>query len=492
VNWTGDTTATGDSLAVYMNGDRNVIATFQADVYPLNITVIGGGAVTKSPNQALYLYGAVVTLTAIPGGSYSFVGWSGDTVDTANPIQVTILGPTNITARFVGDKFLTLPPESLIVKNGFSGKFKKPARIGHDPYPNWVNLIHETVVQGGFQPEASESDEAGGMVVGVSHMVEVRPDKYRVNRDSAKVMAWARITKWNFVRNVGKNVITLQRTLEDRTGTHTGRPRGLDILTLTNSPTLKLLRGEKLTLPPKRHNNSLFAEMVALKFNIATSQLAKTPSGFGELIFKQPGHVFHDMEILEIAEYTDEALTYWQGLPFADYDSMYSAIHRINRAFVGPLDTVTWAGPGQLVVNGLVSVGSVGFLEAPPVPPVVLVRTSDEREAEEDFEEEFFEEEDGSPLAAKLMQNYPNPFNPSTTIAFALREPSVVTVRVYDLLGRPVASLVEGEEMEAGEQTIEFVATDLSTGTYFYRVEVEAEGDATLRTVETRKMLLIK
>jgi hypothetical protein len=492
VSWSGDTTATGDSLAVQVNGNRNIIATFQADLYPLTVTVAGSGFVTKVPNQALYLYGDLVTLTATPGGSYSFAGWSGDTVTTDNPIQITIDGPTAVTATFVGDKFLSLTPESLIVKDPISGKFRKPARIGRDPYPNWSNLLHETVVQGGFQPDASESDEAGGMIVGVSHMVEVRPGKYRVNRDSARVMAWVRLSKWNSIRNVGKNAISIQRTLEDRTGVHDGRPRGLDILTLTNSPTLKLLRGEKVLLPPKRHDNMLFAEMVALKFNIAASQLAKTPSGFGELLFNQPGHAFHGLSVAEIAEATDEAMTYWQGRPFAEFDSIYSAVSRINRAFAAPLDTVTWAGPGQLVVNGLISVGTIPFLQAPPVPPVVLRRTSEERESEEDFDDGYFEDESGSPVAARLLQNYPNPFNPTTTIAFALREPSLVTVRVYDMLGREVGTLLSGEELEAGEQTLEFSAGGLASGTYFYRIDALAEGEEGLRTVETRKMLLIR
>ena len=75
------------------------------------------------------------------------------------------------------------------------------------------------------------------------------------------------------------------------------------------------------------------------------------------------------------------------------------------------------------------------------------------------------------PKVFALSQNYPNPFNPSTTINFTLAEDSHVSLRVFDMLGREVQTLVNGE-MKAGEvHNVLFDASKLSSGLYFYRLE---------------------
>lgn len=83
-----------------------------------------------------------------------------------------------------------------------------------------------------------------------------------------------------------------------------------------------------------------------------------------------------------------------------------------------------------------------------------------------------------------LSQNYPNPFNPSTVIGYQLPAAGNVTLKVYDLLGREIASLVN-EEKPAGEYEVEFNAGGLSSGVYFYRLKAG-------ENVETKKMLLIR
>jgi hypothetical protein len=81
-------------------------------------------------------------------------------------------------------------------------------------------------------------------------------------------------------------------------------------------------------------------------------------------------------------------------------------------------------------------------------------------------------------------QNYPNPFNPSTTISWQLPVDAFVSLKVYDVLGNEVASLVN-EEKPAGIYEVEFDASTLSSGTYFYRLEAGS-------FVQTRKMILLK
>jgi hypothetical protein len=73
------------------------------------------------------------------------------------------------------------------------------------------------------------------------------------------------------------------------------------------------------------------------------------------------------------------------------------------------------------------------------------------------------------PLVFALNQNYPNPFNPATTIAFDIPNQSLVTLKIYDLMGREVAVLVN-EEMPAGSYSKSWNASSLATGVYYYRM----------------------
>ncbi len=109
----------------------------------------------------------------------------------------------------------------------------------------------------------------------------------------------------------------------------------------------------------------------------------------------------------------------------------------------------------------------------------------------------FFFVDNGTPLSAsepsasvsrpkefKLEQNYPNPFNPTTTIQFAVPSVSDVKLEVFNILGQKVASLVN-RRMEAGVHTVNFNATNLSSGVYFYRLQSGS-------FVQTKKMMLVK
>jgi hypothetical protein len=84
-----------------------------------------------------------------------------------------------------------------------------------------------------------------------------------------------------------------------------------------------------------------------------------------------------------------------------------------------------------------------------------------------------------------LKQNYPNPFNPATTIEFTLAERGNVTLKVFDMLGREVATLVDGE-LNAGVLYKEtFDASKLSSGIYIYRLKTE-------KSSLVRKLMLMK
>ena len=90
----------------------------------------------------------------------------------------------------------------------------------------------------------------------------------------------------------------------------------------------------------------------------------------------------------------------------------------------------------------------------------------------------------GLPEAYALNQNYPNPFNPSTTISFSLPHAAQVSLKVFDILGQEVATLVNGS-LTAGSHEVQFNASGLASGIYFYKI---ASGDFS----QVMKMVLTK
>ena len=83
-----------------------------------------------------------------------------------------------------------------------------------------------------------------------------------------------------------------------------------------------------------------------------------------------------------------------------------------------------------------------------------------------------------------LNQNYPNPFNPTTAIEFQLPKESFVTLKIFNILGVEIATLVN-EQRQAGIHKISFNASELSSGLYIYKISAG-------KFEQTRKMMLLK
>jgi flagellar hook assembly protein FlgD len=95
-----------------------------------------------------------------------------------------------------------------------------------------------------------------------------------------------------------------------------------------------------------------------------------------------------------------------------------------------------------------------------------------------------------SPRTFQLSQNYPNPFNPETTIRFDLPIPSKVTLRIYNILGQEVVTLLNGENRPAGFYTARWngrngSGNQVASGVYFYRLEAGP-------FVMVKKMMLLR
>lgn len=88
-----------------------------------------------------------------------------------------------------------------------------------------------------------------------------------------------------------------------------------------------------------------------------------------------------------------------------------------------------------------------------------------------------------------LSQNYPNPFNPSTTIGYSLKTTSQVTLKIYNMLDRGVATLVMGLQSE-GDYIVTFDGSRLSNGVYTYRLDAIASNGE--QFTDTKRMVLLK
>jgi hypothetical protein len=100
------------------------------------------------------------------------------------------------------------------------------------------------------------------------------------------------------------------------------------------------------------------------------------------------------------------------------------------------------------------------------------------------------------PTTYQILQNYPNPFNPSTTIQYQLPATSRVTIRLYNILGQQVRTLV-GEIQEAGFKSVLWNGTNesgnpVASGVYFYRIEANGMSGTSRSFMQVKKMLLLR
>ncbi|HTK83173.1 MAG TPA: T9SS type A sorting domain-containing protein [Bacteroidota bacterium] len=244
----------------------------------------------------------------------------------------------------------------------------------------------------------------------------------------------------------------------------------------------------KSGLSPDKINNKLFAEILALKLNVLASQHGKFPVGFDSLIYDYhkvtPGP-FDGQPIASILQYAEHYLrTCEMQIMGETAENIYFTLRLINRSFAGPVDTVRWSCD-KLQLTGVRTLKDVPWLTANPGTTVPVIAAPEGRVAPYQVPESY-----------SLHQNYPNPFNPTTTISFDLPEQAVVTLKVYNTLGQEVAVLINHEVMDEGTEDVEFDASGLPSGVYFYRIiaqgVVDEEGTAGQTFLDVKKMMLLK
>lgn len=494
--------------------------------------------VISAVNSSNPLYSVNPTSGSVPasGGTMKFYVTAGPTAVFQCPSSTTIsfvyTGPSGSPGTLSADacfsctepKFVTVTPDSMTKLSGFF--FQRPAyrTRPNKSFPNWSNLMQEVVVQGGFQPGGSESDIAGGLRIGQSFMraLSTTFGTYYLPRPIRSDTAWVRLTGWIPARGthpaLGYNWGALQGTLKSRTGfppvitTHDNYARGLDSTLNPGDLHRQLMRGQAYQIYPYRSKNKLFAEVTALKFNIAANDLGKAGSldsygRFGGLIIGLPGNPLDGKTIRAASALIDSFMTFERNAPTATwFDDAYACVYAINRAFVGALDTTynplppflqggSFYSGNSLHINGVAGASATGgLLTLGAARPEMLIPTNDLTEGEYGFDGEYVDAGYSDLVAAdmKLFANYPNPFNPTTNIAFHLSMPSQITVKVYNLLGQEIATLLNNEPLADGYQSFMFDAHGLASGVYYYIVTGQdlESGSALPRSIG--KMLLVK
>ena len=231
-----------------------------------------------------------------------------------------------------------------------------------------------------------------------------------------------------------------------------------------------------------RYNNSLAGELLTLKLNIAISDLGMTERNFGELVFidsTKRANPMNNKSLRQLAAYTDSILTFWRSRK-ADYFNVYFWLNKINNTFMGPFDTIS---TNPLRVAPTSALFSVSYLVPGTTPPPFIPQSQPDPAVSVDGDQ---------PDEFSLSQNYPNPFNPVTTIEFTLPDPSRVTIKVFDILGQEVARLLDNTAMDQGHQLVDFDASRLASGVYFYQLYAEDVADANKPISLVKKMILLK
>ncbi|MBN1246021.1 MAG: VCBS repeat-containing protein [Anaerolineae bacterium] len=125
--WGGDLSGSDNPAALTITGASIVTATFAQESYALTIDVVGNGTVTREPDQSLYPYGRVVTLTAVPALGWGFAGWSGALSGTGNPAAVTIVDNSAVTATFTQQESYALTVDVV----GSGAVTREPDQLGY-------------------------------------------------------------------------------------------------------------------------------------------------------------------------------------------------------------------------------------------------------------------------------------------------------------------------------------------------------------------------
>ncbi len=303
----------------------------------------------------------------------------------------------------------------------------------------------------------------------------------QIEKDSIKKYAWVAYKK---ATDLGKFF-----TIE-----HTGKAYPLDSLRTEGKKSKKLSKAVKPDY--KKTNNKGWAQGILLKLNLLASKYGKTTKGFGSLLLDTnitlAGMEMKGKTLDTLGIYLDSANTYYAKFGVVDsasvvaFTNFVGVIEQLNTRFYDSLKSGNYIIDTTRVVTDKKSyaVRLKGIKHAWESNGLVKSSTAQKLNALEILDEQ------NSPNEFMLFQNYPNPFNPRTAIRFTIHEPQTATLKVYDVLGREVTTLLHNEKLSEGTHEIPFNASAFASGVYFYRLHILNEVGNAQSLV--RKMMLVK
>jgi hypothetical protein len=523
-----------------VTSNHTITAYFSINKYALTVNIEGEGSVTKIPNAATYDHGTEVKLVPTPNTYWLFDTWSGDTTSTSGDTAFVLMDAAKtVTATFAGDpiwfaeyrtatmedwatavdakgkpkaikckpdkvtfKFqLTAPAAAtgLTVKIGMVSSGSVTDASKSTTYATWTDAKEVTYtgsisegqviqiegtgskgkyVKPSYKWETSPKATKGKVTAFIEHLL--RYPMPNLNNVGEELGSWPTIGNSSGASSViHPKYKDVQKSLNSKGMLHTGDAGCLDVFTSNNKPISK----QQKSLPAAKHDNKLFAEALTFGLNLRASEVQKFPLGLGALVWNGGG-LYQGLSLDSIFTIVNSYLgcdTVAQNDTVGIADSLYNLLVKIDSTFAGELDTVSW-NCTMLQMTGVKALKDVPYLS--PGSPVAPQRTGPKPILAQ-----------AEPTQYQLQQNYPNPFNPTTTIAFDLVDDAIVTLKIYNMLGQEVTTLINNEIYESGNNEIDFDASALPSGVYFYRLSVQPldeDGVAGAPLTQVKKMLLVK
>ncbi len=548
VEWQGDVSGTDNPVTTKLDSNMHVTASFASifTQYSLNIETVGMGSVTMSPEPILGTYdsSAVVSLTAQPVPGWEFAGWTGDLESVDNPDTVVMNSDKNITATFSEIQFAghTLEVDTtwdmrdaiefannnsnidtvmLVTSGGLytsrststvsvmkplvvlakPGLETKPVVTNSDPNASVLDIfrvfndftLKGVVLDGGneishgmkygvrLSNSSSDTVKWGSNITlmdvdfkDMFALKDPKADGHAFKIDVDVVAGTVRIENCTFT-SLGYEAIRISDTEKFSTD------RALDSLIVKNC-TFTDIDAECIRYYSDAVLETPDAPVIIehLTVNNSATRVIYLKNSAGAIVrdliisnSRLSGHG-RDGDIMDAQG---------EGSTVSHIDTFNVANVELKASKGGEIDSTTIYGFDPLYEDA--SQMNYTLLPASPAygksysgnalgdlrwaDPTVGITDPGNVEV---------------PMVYRLDQNYPNPFNPSTTINFSLMQPGKTTLKIYNILGKEVATLVNGY-MQAGAHRVVFNARSLATGVYFYKI---SSGKFTA----VKKMLLVK
>ncbi len=443
--------------------------------YTLTVNATNG-TVVKSPDQTSYNSGTIVQLTATPATGYTFTGWNGDTSGTTNPITVTMNRNKNITANFFSPLIrcgiycsMDGLKTNAISTYGPAGQGWSAIDLGWWFDGNdWANASSS-----GYNPKNAilcRDSAVAANYAGLEYEI------YRADTNNAQwVLIDDGLTKWKvygdgqLIQKTTMDSICLKAhrrsmqvaVAEDYTTVFNNNSTYLDT-NWTFYQNVDIIMPYGYDQTPSELGN--FYKYLQTKGKKVVPCLGYNVHKNGN-IWSQKGQRSGDSAFIDTAQkYADDSIVFYYVEPELDFAipgnwaAEWDSTGGLNQYLYSI--TLYLQGQNYMIRNFVMpNYRKGGILLSAELYSTIA-------------------------KSFQLFQNYPNPFNPISTIKYQIPKDGLVKLKVYDILGREVAELVN-EKKQAGYYQVDLDASKLASGIYIYRIQA---GEFS----STKKMVLMK